>query len=117
MNTDLDGVLGERLRPQRERGVAQPVFALLSPQVPRARAVYEASRGEALEVPAGKGGLAVLLPLPLAEAARLFRDHTGEGGAVAAGVPGDGIPADYWLAVLAPEQLHLLAFREGKEAF
>ena len=117
MDNSFEDIIHELLGRAKEKGIAEPVFAMLSPEVPQAAAIYEDLKGRALEVPPGREGQAVLTPLPRAEAARLLRRHAGAGGAVAADMLEDQIPADYWVAVLAPVGLHLIAFRGGKEAF
>jgi hypothetical protein len=117
MDNSFEDIVHEQLVRAREKGIAEPVFAMLSPEVPQAVAVYEDLEGRALEVPPGREGMAVLTPLPRGEAARLLRRHAGAGGAVAADILEDPILADYWLAVLAPVGLHLLAFRNGKEVY
>ena len=117
MNDDFDEAIGRGLARAKESGIAEPVLTMLSPEVPQARAIYEDVKGRGLEVPPGHEGEAILLPLSRPDAVRLLRRHAGQGGAVAADTLEDRIPADYWLAILAPEVLHLLAFRGGKEAF
>jgi hypothetical protein len=115
MNADFDEMIRAGLSRAKEMGIAEPVLTMLSPQVPQACAIYEEVEGRTLEMPPGREEMAVLLPLSLPEAARLIRRHGGQGGAVAADILEDGILVDYWLAILTPQTLNLLAFRAGKE--
>jgi hypothetical protein len=117
MNAAFDEVIRRGLARAKASGIAKPVLALLSPEVPQACAIYEDVKGRSLEVPPGREGEAILLPLSPPEAVCLLRRHAGQGGAVAADMLEDPIPAEYWLAILAPEGLHLLAFSEGKEVY